>query len=220
MDNVLLGIVLQRLKESPLEEQATNLLLGAFESEERLSALGTPRWPSRSSRPLQATGWPRPLGRPCRRTRWRWCRAAGRTGPVDREVALRVRIVVCVHDRDRLPIPGCSHGQRQVVGGPRAGRPVPDRVTLRATRCAWQLRCGPARGTGHSSARLARSKRAAPRGQRMAPCVGSRVDFGNSEVLAIPRAATRTVRPGGMALRGRAKGGSGADEDCRRPPVP
>jgi hypothetical protein len=47
MGNVLLGIVLQWLKESPLEEQATNLLLGAFESEERLSALGTPRWPSR-----------------------------------------------------------------------------------------------------------------------------------------------------------------------------
>jgi ABC-type hemin transport system ATPase subunit len=38
MDDVLLGIVLQRLKESPLEEQATDLLLAAFESEESLSA--------------------------------------------------------------------------------------------------------------------------------------------------------------------------------------
>jgi hypothetical protein len=34
MDDVLLGIVLQRLEESPpLEDQATNLLLAAFESE-------------------------------------------------------------------------------------------------------------------------------------------------------------------------------------------
>jgi hypothetical protein len=38
MDDVLLGIVLQRVRESPLEEQATNLLLAAFESEESLSA--------------------------------------------------------------------------------------------------------------------------------------------------------------------------------------
>jgi hypothetical protein len=38
MDDVLLGIVLQWLKESPLEEQATDLLLAAFESEESLSA--------------------------------------------------------------------------------------------------------------------------------------------------------------------------------------
>jgi AAA domain len=38
MDDVLLGIVLQRLKESPLEEQTTDLLLAAFESEESLSA--------------------------------------------------------------------------------------------------------------------------------------------------------------------------------------
>jgi AAA domain len=38
MDDVLLGIVLQRLKESPPEEQATGLLLAAFESEESLSA--------------------------------------------------------------------------------------------------------------------------------------------------------------------------------------
>jgi hypothetical protein len=30
MDDVLLGIVLQRLKESPLEEQAADLLLAAF----------------------------------------------------------------------------------------------------------------------------------------------------------------------------------------------
>lgn len=38
MDDVLLGIVLQRLKESTLDEQATDLLLAAFESEESLSA--------------------------------------------------------------------------------------------------------------------------------------------------------------------------------------
>jgi hypothetical protein len=38
MDDVLLGLVLQRLKESPLEERETNLLLAAFESEESLSA--------------------------------------------------------------------------------------------------------------------------------------------------------------------------------------
>jgi hypothetical protein len=38
MDDVLLGIVLQRLKGSPLEEQTSNLLLAAFESEESMSA--------------------------------------------------------------------------------------------------------------------------------------------------------------------------------------
>ena len=38
MDDVLLGIVLQRLAESPLVEQPTELLLAAFESEESLSA--------------------------------------------------------------------------------------------------------------------------------------------------------------------------------------
>jgi ABC-type hemin transport system ATPase subunit len=38
MDDVLLGIVFQRLEESPLEEQPTNLLLAAFESQESLSA--------------------------------------------------------------------------------------------------------------------------------------------------------------------------------------
>ena len=38
MDDVLLGVVLQRLKELPLEEQATNLLLAALEGEESLSA--------------------------------------------------------------------------------------------------------------------------------------------------------------------------------------
>lgn len=39
MDDALLGIVLERLKKSPLAEQATDLLLAAFESEESLSAL-------------------------------------------------------------------------------------------------------------------------------------------------------------------------------------
>src|ERR1700733_6706406 len=38
MDDVLLGIVLQRLEESPLAEQPTELLLAALESEESLSA--------------------------------------------------------------------------------------------------------------------------------------------------------------------------------------
>src|ERR1700734_1901269 len=38
MDDVLLGIVLQRLAESPLAEQPTDLLLAAFESEDSLSA--------------------------------------------------------------------------------------------------------------------------------------------------------------------------------------
>ena len=38
MDDVLLGIVLQRLAESPLAEQPTELLLAAFESTESLSA--------------------------------------------------------------------------------------------------------------------------------------------------------------------------------------
>src|SRR5580704_14945212 len=38
MDDVLLGIVLQRLAESPLAEQPTELLLAAFESQESLSA--------------------------------------------------------------------------------------------------------------------------------------------------------------------------------------
>jgi energy-coupling factor transporter ATP-binding protein EcfA2 len=38
MDDVLLDIVLQRLEQSPLEDQATNLLLAAFESEDSLFA--------------------------------------------------------------------------------------------------------------------------------------------------------------------------------------
>ena len=38
MDDVLLGIVLQRLGESPLAERPTDLLLAAFESEESLSS--------------------------------------------------------------------------------------------------------------------------------------------------------------------------------------
>ncbi len=38
MDDVLLDIVLKRLAESPLAEQATNLLLAALDGEESLSA--------------------------------------------------------------------------------------------------------------------------------------------------------------------------------------
>ena len=38
MDDVLLGIVLERLGKSPLADEATDLLLAAFESEESLSA--------------------------------------------------------------------------------------------------------------------------------------------------------------------------------------
>src|ERR1700735_842929 len=37
MDDKLLGIVLERLEKSPLAEDATDLLLAAFESEESLS---------------------------------------------------------------------------------------------------------------------------------------------------------------------------------------
>src|SRR5580704_8265123 len=38
MDDVLLGIVLERLEKDPLADEATDLLLAAFESEESLSA--------------------------------------------------------------------------------------------------------------------------------------------------------------------------------------
>jgi len=38
MDDVLVGIVLERLEKSPLAGEATDLLLAAFESEESLSA--------------------------------------------------------------------------------------------------------------------------------------------------------------------------------------
>jgi hypothetical protein len=38
MDDVLLGIVLERLGKPPLADEATDLLLAAFESEESLSA--------------------------------------------------------------------------------------------------------------------------------------------------------------------------------------
>lgn len=38
MDDELLEIVLRRLEESPLAEQATDLLLAAFESEDSLTA--------------------------------------------------------------------------------------------------------------------------------------------------------------------------------------
>jgi hypothetical protein len=38
MDDMLLGIVLERLEKSLLTEDATDLLLAAFESEESLSA--------------------------------------------------------------------------------------------------------------------------------------------------------------------------------------
>src|ERR1700728_3998186 len=50
MDDVLLGIVLQRLAESPLAEQPTELLLAAFVSQESLSA------------PLGGAEAPRPSG--------------------------------------------------------------------------------------------------------------------------------------------------------------
>jgi hypothetical protein len=62
MDDVLLGIVLQRLKESPLEEQATDLLLAAFESAESLSAQLSGEVAARPSGDRAVATLPEPAG--------------------------------------------------------------------------------------------------------------------------------------------------------------
>ena len=70
MDDVLLGIVLERLGKYPLVDEAADLLLAAFESEESLSAqlrrsvlgLGALRSPRISTR----------CGRPLARCMWTW----------------------------------------------------------------------------------------------------------------------------------------------------
>ena len=95
MDDVLLGIVLQRLKVSPLEEQATDLLLAAFESEEacrRSSAARLRRGPpvTRQSRPRLSLRVPT-----CGRSR---SAASGDREARDPEPAVRSRA-----DRGRRP---------------------------------------------------------------------------------------------------------------------
>ena len=52
MDDVLLAIVLRRLEESPLPEEATYLLLAALEDEESLSAQLGGQDPERPGRAL------------------------------------------------------------------------------------------------------------------------------------------------------------------------
>jgi hypothetical protein len=61
MDDVLLGIVLRRLADIPLPEQASDLLLAAFEGDESLSAqLGGQAQPR--SKALDVTAPPTPAG--------------------------------------------------------------------------------------------------------------------------------------------------------------
>jgi recombinational DNA repair ATPase RecF len=62
MDDVLLGIVLTRLAESPLAEQATNLLLAALEGEESLSAQLGGQAGQRPAGDRAGTAAPRPAG--------------------------------------------------------------------------------------------------------------------------------------------------------------
>jgi hypothetical protein len=62
MDDVLLGIVLERLEKSPLAEQATELLLAAFEGEESLSAQLGGRAAARPSSGQAVTTPPHPAG--------------------------------------------------------------------------------------------------------------------------------------------------------------
>jgi hypothetical protein len=62
MDDVLLGIVLQRLKESPLDERATDLLLAAFESEESPSAQLSGQAEARPSGDRAVAAPPEPAG--------------------------------------------------------------------------------------------------------------------------------------------------------------
>ena len=52
MDDALLGIVLGRLEKYPLADEATDLLLAAFESEESLSAQLSGDAPARPSADL------------------------------------------------------------------------------------------------------------------------------------------------------------------------
>jgi hypothetical protein len=61
MDDVLLGIVLRRLEEFPLPEQATDLLLAALDGDESLSAqLGGQAQPR--SKATDITTAPTPAG--------------------------------------------------------------------------------------------------------------------------------------------------------------
>jgi ABC-type hemin transport system ATPase subunit len=62
MDDVLLGIVLERLGKSPLAEDATGLLLAAFESEESLSAQLSGQAAARPSGDRAAAALPEPAG--------------------------------------------------------------------------------------------------------------------------------------------------------------
>src|SRR6202044_4207573 len=62
MDDVLLGIVLQRLAESPLAEQPTDLLLAAFESEDSLSAQLGGQAAQRPSGDRAGVAPPKPVG--------------------------------------------------------------------------------------------------------------------------------------------------------------
>lgn len=62
MDDVLLGIVLQRLDESPLPDQAAGVLLAAFESDESLDAQLTGQAAARPSGDGAAAAPPQPAG--------------------------------------------------------------------------------------------------------------------------------------------------------------
>jgi hypothetical protein len=62
MDDVLLGIVLGRLEKYPLADEATNLLLAAFESEESLSVQLNGQAAARPSADMAGVAAPEPAG--------------------------------------------------------------------------------------------------------------------------------------------------------------
>jgi hypothetical protein len=152
MDDVLLGIVLQRLKRAPLEEQAADLLLAAFESEESLSARPGP-WRSSSalaSEPRCATS---PAGRTGPRSR------ASRHGPCRVVFGARAdayagrqahRGMVRIRHRSdsrSVDVRRCRSWFRRLASAP-AGWPVPRRRGRWRSRPRWPGRgraCRPAR---------------------------------------------------------------------------
>ena len=94
MDDVLLGIVLQRLKESPLEEQATNLLLAAFESEESLSAQLGGQAAERPSGDRAVTALPEPAGAYLRLLTVSGFRGIGKPAPLSLQPGPGLTVVV------------------------------------------------------------------------------------------------------------------------------
>jgi hypothetical protein len=62
MDDALLGIVLERLEKYPLADEATDLLLAAFESEESLSAHLSGEAAARPSADAAGVAPPTPAG--------------------------------------------------------------------------------------------------------------------------------------------------------------